>query len=781
MSGDTVSVSGRVLITGTHGVIATATTTLYGESVSSLARVDYRIANQLPLWVSPASSAVAIAYTGETKIVGLYASAPEQLSYRLSPNEVVAAAESISVNGDKLSVTLQLDGARNIVLDAVVDDETIRSTQVKTHAFRKAELRALSDIASLSEAALASNPVPLLEHATAYPAGGPVYNDGVHILYAVDTLGGSVRVACNGVSIATHAARAGADGSKITLMGSAVADPLTPFFRSIVVITILPDGATRIRTGSVDVTGSAATSGFGVDSASVTFEISGSAQVGNVYAAPAFDATPIVGASYELTSPYFVPLSPPAYVHSNDLFEVNGVLQDPDPRLRFEIIKNVGVTLASVSAEEAVVTGTVPVDGPAYVTLRARRINGTWIDGVVNIEGLTIVWPELDLGQATVGTRKTFNLIVTSSYAVALTIPTPSPQNAVSVVSSLGSAGSVEIVPDVVGPASATVVATCKGVSRYRVVTILVRHTVPVWTEGTIVNVTVFAKSAFDRTTTATCSGVTTYSLISVSPDRPDDETELNVDSGKVRARVQADTTLTLRASAPDGIVNAEDMQMRIDAYNPGEVFGASSDNADGPAIVMLMNAIESKLRFGVFANQIGYGEPMRFYPKTDAVALRNGGVLVYSIEFDEGASDTYAALRIPGVADVAHSVSAAGTQIRAQVHPPSNSQPEPPAGKPADGAAEPLAEGLITTKPDTVAATMVVQWDRDGSVRVGRAPGGPTWEVVAVGNGTLPVEVDAQRISFDVASASSASVGGHMLATFPNSSRVAEWRASSP
>jgi hypothetical protein len=294
------------------------------------------------------------------------------------------------------------------------------------------------------------------------------------------------------------------------------------------------------------------------------------------------------------------------------------------------------------------------------------------------------------------------------------------------------------------------------------------------------VNVTVFARSAFERKLTATCSGATAYSLVDVAPDRPADETELNVETGRIRARVDANTTVTVQASAPDGIVNDEDMQLRIEAYNPGEVFGSSSDNPDGPAVVMLMNAIESKLRFGVFASQIGDGQPMRFYPETDSVILKHGGLLVYAIEFEEAATDACVALRIPGVADVTHSIDANGTRVSSQVHPPSNTQSEPPAGKPADENSQPLAEGSIELEPDTIAVTVVVQWNRDGSVLVGRAPGGPTWEVMVAGTGALPETVDAQLVSFDVANASNARIGGHMLATFPNSSRVAEWRASS-
>jgi hypothetical protein len=183
------------------------------------------------------------------------------------------------------------------------------------------------------------------------------------------------------------------------------------------------------------------------------------------------------------------------------------------------------------------------------------------------------------------------------------------------VTSGLGSVGELKIVPDLVGPASANVVATCKEISRVRTITILVRHTAPVWAGGDVVHETVFSRSAFERVVTATCSGAPSYSISARKPNRPGDDARVSSDTGTVRATLSGDATIYVRAPAPDSVTSETNMSIIVSAYDPGEVYGATSDNPGGPSIVSLLGSIRSKVRFGVFAQQIGAGEPLRFFP----------------------------------------------------------------------------------------------------------------------------------------------------------------------
>lgn len=783
-----VHISGTLLITGTHGVDAVASTTINGSTVSSSTRIAYYVANQLPVWVSPPVSDLAMGYAQTDVSITLLATAPEPVSYRISPNESAAPDETLEIQGATLTANVP-DGPRTVTVDAVVDHETVEDTTIRLHAFTKTETRDLVEIASNSERDLAQSSTPQVAHATAYPASIPIYAAGTHIVYVFDIGDGSAALVCNDTVILTHSQPVGAaTGSALALSGESdgtVHD--VDAHRAVSVVSIYPSGATRARTGAVDASGSASVSGLNDDSLAIEFQLTGSATVGSVYVTPAFDPVPVAGASYALTPPHFVPSHPPAYVHTSDPFDVSAVTATPDQRLRFEVVGSNGVQLVSVNPETALVSAVAPtVDGSASVTLRARRTNGTWLDGIVPIEALTITWPTLDLGEATIGTTKRFPFAVTSTYDVVLDVPNSTTPNSISVSSPVGASGELEIVPDQAGLASAEVVATTKGVSRARDVSILVRHTAPVWDELGSASVTVFANSAFERAVSATSSGTPAYSIASVDPARAEDETAVTSDEGIIRSRLSGDATIYVRAAAPDGVTSVSDFALSVVAHEAGNVHGATAENPDGPQVVSLLSEIRSKVRFDVFARQLGAGSPMRFFPETDAVVLRDGGVLVYSIELDDtsdGDSERFVALRIPGIADVTHAVESSGTDIDVQIHAPSanDGASAPPPGRAEDGSVA-LAAGTVTSDGrigGVWGAVLLVTWEKDGRVRVEVAPeAGTLWSIGTSSTGGAIPDVNATEVSFDVADASVCAIGGHMLSTFPTSARIADWWA---
>lgn len=781
-----VQVSGTLLITGTHGVDATASTTINGSTVSSTARISYYVANQLPAWVTPPVSDLAMGYSETDVVIALSATAPEPVTYRISPDEIVSQYETFDISSSNLTANLP-EGPRSLLVDAVVDDETIQGTTVRFHAFSKTETRDLAEIASDSERDLASVNTPQVSHATSYPASIPVYEAGMHIMYVFDIGDGSAILRCNNVDIVTHSQPVGGDpGSALSLAGETGGTVhAVDARRAVSVVSIYPDGVTRARTGAVDASGSAPVPGLDGDNIAIDFQVTGTASVGSVYVTPAFDPVPAAGASYALTSPYFVSSDPPAYVHTSDPFDVPAVTVTPDQRLRFEVIESNGVQLVSVDAETALISAMASADGAASVSLRARRTNGTWLDGTVPIEAITITWPPLDLGEATVGTVKRFAFTVTSTYDVVLDVPDSTAPNAITVSSATGASGELEIVPDQAGPVSVEVIATTKGVSRARDVSVLVRHTAPIWDELGSASVTVFARSAFERTVSATSSGVPAYSIASVSPVRAENEAVVSSDTGIIRSRLPGDTVIEATAVTPDGVLNEADFVLSVTAYEAGEVFGATVENPDGPQIVSLLGDVRSKVRYDIFARQLGAGSPMRFFPETDGVVLRDGGVLVYSIELDDasgGDADRYVALRIPGIADVTHAVAASGTEIDVRIHAPgaNDGSSAPPPGRSADGAAV-LASGSVP--PDglvsgSLGAVLIVHWEADGRVKVALAPSATPWSIVAPGVGAAVPDVNATDVSFDVADVSACAIGGHMISTFPTSARIADWWA---
>jgi hypothetical protein len=410
INGNVVVVSGKLLVVGIDWVVATASTTMRGSNVATSARISYLVANQLPVWEYPAADAMAYSWD---RTIALSAYAPEPITYRLSPGEVINNDQKIAVLAEALVVTLP-DGPRSIHVDAVVDEGTIRGTIVRAHAFDKIETRTLVEIASKSEADLAAQCTSRTTHATAYPESGPVYSSGVHIMYALDVSDSSVALTCNGAEVIRHAIRTDGSAGMAVLLGGSTAPALwtVDTVRAVAVVTIYPDGATRVRVGPVDITGRTPSATFtDWTSANVRFVLSGTATVGSVYAVPSFDPSPIVAASYALTSPHFVPVAPPSYVYMGEPFEVDPLTQPPDRSLSFSIVNVHGINVASVDPVIAKVKGTLPTDGAASVTVRASRANGTWLNGTIPIEGLTIVWPALlHLGEATVGTSKRFSL-----------------------------------------------------------------------------------------------------------------------------------------------------------------------------------------------------------------------------------------------------------------------------------------------------------------------------------------------------------------------------------
>lgn len=774
-----VTVSGTIAIVGTHVVVATASVAVRDETVQSSASVTFVVFNQLAIWATPTADDLAMMYSGREFSVGLQATAPEPIQYRVAPDEVVQPGESIRVVDSDLFLNLP-DGARSIKVDAFIDEETITPTIVYAHAFDKVEDRPLVEIASDSEAALLQG-TPALAHATSYPASGPVYRYGTHLVYVVDVRGGSTTLECNGGSIVTHSARIEGGvvqpGSVLSLAGSQ-SNVESEDDIGVCVVTISTDGNLRARFGSINVTGFARTTGF-AEAVDLDFTFTGEAAVGSVYATPSFDDLPPVASAYALTRPFFVSSTVPAYVYTGEPFNVPAVTQTPDPRLSFEVTTFEGVSLPQADPYYAFVSGTVIDDGPASVTVRATRTNGTWLDGVVTLEGLTIHWPGLDLGEATIGTTKEFDFQVTSTYAVNLTIPSSEAPNALSIVSSVGEEGRVRIVPDAVGPASAEVVAITKGVEKSRTVYVLVRHTAPVWTGGAQRSETVFLGSAFQRTFEAVCSGRTSYALVSVEPFDERNETIVDAGLGITRARLQNSADIVVRASAPDGVLNVDDLRYSIEAYDPGNIYGASESTPDGPPVVTLLGPIRSKVRFEVFSQQLGAGAAMRFFPVTDEVTLRHGGVIVYSIDFEIDAQGSGIATRIPGVADIVHT-PAANNHINVAIHAPSVGAYDTNPGASQTGSVA-LASGSVAAEvvSNTLGSVMVVQWDRDGTVTASSDPGATPDAVIAPGSAgaNLPVDVLAEDIAMDVTDAGTSRVGGHMLATFPASARLIDWR----
>ena len=876
-----VTIAGTYASKGTHYAVAESSTTFRDVTLTEPMRIEFVVAHQLPIWTLPRGQDLAMAYIGEEHVVNLDAYAPEPIVYRLSPDEKIDQDEQISVVGSELAVSRLRDGYRSIIVEAFVDHETIVENRVATHTFAKREMREMAEIASISESDLLTMSTPNLSHATDFPASGPVYRYGAHVMFAFDTSVGSIGLRCNGIPIVNitnsgDSARADllpasfetsirdttADGAPmypnsfaINPNSTALVDALTDAVQyggtiqwtqngsssvyvkiaevrlgvhfqgkhiityvpvegmaapksytastirvmpragttesgqrgqissrlAIMVVTLLPDGQARIRSGSADIGGWTRWPSFGADTYNtrLNYELTNGAMVGSVYAVPFFDPSAIVAASYELTRPHFVPTSTIAYVYTAEAFKVHTVTQTPDPRLHFSVARANKVQSPAVDGETARLVGVIPQDGAASVTLRATRANGTWIESVISLEGLTIRWPGQHLGEATIGTSKKFDVVVTSSHEVTLSIPVPPSPNRFNIIREVGQHGQVEIVPDRVGPASVDIVAVCKGISRTRNVSVLVRHTAPVWTEGTSLPETVFVGAEFERVVMATCSGKSFYSISGRKPVRSADVAEVGLESGIIRALLTGDTVVSVRANAPDEVANGEDAAVIVTTYDPGQVYGASADHPDGPPILQLLERIRSKLRFGVFVHQIGDDEPLRYFPQTDQVSLRDGGIIVYSLSFEaDQSSSALCAVRIPGIASVLHKLSATGTVIDVEVHAPSADAPagNAPAGSVARATG--TVDALDET-PGNPGATITVQWDRDGSVRVCGSPQGRDhWDVVYPGAGGLPPEVKAVDVSFDVDRASACAIGDHMLATFARSARVYDWRS---
>ena len=800
---DTVTVTGTLAHTGLVSVSLQAMVTVRSSEVVSQTTLAFLVLNKLPIWDIPEESDIALQYATDLLVVPLSAVAPEPVTYRLASEEVPREGETLlEVIDSNLRMRLP-DGKRSVVVEAVVDEDAVTPANIQAHAFDKLETRSLVDIVSESEAAIAQSAVvvaavseasveysPSKTHMTAFPDTGEdreVYLDGVQMFFAFDLFRstGRLTVKCGGIDLAALV-RSGDTSVQVTMLDSAAAQGVldTPHGRGVCSVEVAPTGVVRLQILGLDVLGTYRVAPVPGDDLSVILE--GGALVGSIHHVPNFDSTFELAHMYTLANPWFVDPNSLVYVHTGEPFQARATQETPEPGVfAFSIDDSLGISSLTVNEASAMIIGNVDADGDAFATVRATRSDSTWRSGRIVFHGLTLVWPEsLQLGTARVGELAVKDFVVTSSYDVTLALQEPaSDYPEFQVTNSNGAAGQLSILADSPGDKLATVAAESQGVLRTRNVTVLVLHAVPVWSGESAHSISAFERSEAVRVAAASSTGDITYSVVGIEPQREGDYASIGDYDGLLRVWIESagQVEVIVRATTT---LDAQSTDLRVPAaayYDGAYAYRASEEYPDGPPIAHLIPDMQSRAAFDVLAVQAAPGEALAFKPVTDQVVMRAGGVLMYHVWLEEsaGAGDGKVALRIPGLADIIMEYISA-TTISVQIFQPPAPAGARVAGQAGEGAAQ-VAQGTVQGSLDVQGETLMVRWDAFGAIGVGLADQQQALVVCEAPQGASHGDVGdvtASTISFDVVDPRCAAVGGYMLSTFYESSRVHDWLA---
>lgn len=645
-SGRSVQVTGSLSGTGQTFAVARSVATRRQSSVEAYA-VEWMLVNAaLPVWQTPTPDYLAMTYSNEVLFVQLSAT-PATVQYRLGVWEGVQNGErTISIQGSNLEVYIP-QSARAVRVDAIVDRDSVASRLIFTQAFDRVDLRTPAQVVSDSESTLSAQP-STCSRSTLDPAPAPSLRYGVKVAYVFDIAApqSSVIVKLGATTIVTHAN--GQTGPRVQTGSQSSATGA----RRAVLLSVSPSGEVRVYAAGGDLTSSVGA----IDvTTKPTFELAGGARVGAAHLVPSWDSGLQTIGNYLLEFPGFRTPQQIIYVHAAEPFVETPLIANAPSWATYSLLGSTAVTSPAVNKASAQLSGTVANDGSASMTLRAQRLDSTYLDARINLFALTLKWPSRDLGEATVGVRKVVSYIVTSSFQVVLSVSAgdTGPDNgyAFSVERGTGSEGALAILSSVVGPRTGRVAAICQGVRREREVYILIRHVAPSWQDGGLGRSTiVFAKHAFvhHAGTAYTRSGSVTYTLIGVSPSRTGDIVHVDETTGLVSATLDGNALVRVQASAPDGVLADSTYDLNVTAY--------SVIAAEPSPIYERLPDVTAMARYDTLATA-ARPTPLRYIPQTDKVTLRGGGVLVYALRMGAGPKslDSHIEAVLPGICSISH------------------------------------------------------------------------------------------------------------------------------